>query len=176
MTIDPHVIFAAAIYGAWALLTLLHATDRFRSRIRGHDAFNLVPEWRFLGTNPGRADYHLLYRDRLTPNNELTEWIEIPLIMPRPWHAFAFSPLRRQAKAIMDVVVSLNNDAQTHGDRIVGSMPYLAALLHVSAQPSTELSVRRQFLLLYTSRDTDNDDPELIFCSEEHELDAPVQL
>lgn len=173
MTIDVRVLFAAGIYGAWALVTLLHATDRFRDRIRARDLFNVVPEWRFFGTRPGRVDFHLLYRDRLT-NNELTEWIEIPLIQPRPWHAFVFNPGRRSAKAIMDVVIHLCRDLQGDRDRIVGSMPYLTILQHVSAQPATELSTRRQFLLLYASADTDNAEPELILCSEEHELDLLV--
>ena len=99
----------------------------------------IVPEWRFFGTNPGRFDFYLLYRDRLV-TNEITDWVEIPLIVPRPWHAFAFNPSRRSAKAIMDVVIHLSRELDESRESIVGSMPYLTLLNHVSAQPSTELS------------------------------------
>ena len=170
MTIDFRVAAAGVVFGAWALATFLHwHTDRFRERVQALDPLLIVPEWRFFGTNPGRFDFYLLYRDRLV-TNEITDWIEIPLIVSRPWHAFAFNPSRRSAKAIMDVVIHLSRELDESRESIVGSMPYLTLLNHVSAQPSTELSTHRQFLLLQSSADTEGAEPALLLASELHEL------
>ena len=162
---------AGAIYGVWALMTVMHSTDRFRDRIRNLDLLTIVPEWRFFGENPGRVDFHLLYRDRLV-SDEITDWIELPLIVRRPWNAFVFYPGRRPAKALMDVVIHASRVAKEHGESISGSLPYLALLHHVSAQPAGEGSTHRQFLILQTTADRDDAEPELVIASEMHELDS----
>jgi hypothetical protein len=170
MRFDIRVLVAGAIYGAWALATILRCTGRFRDRIRSLDVLAIVPEWRFFGANPGRVDFHLLYRDLLA-TSDLTDWIEIPLTRPRPWHAFVFNPGRRTAKALMDVASHLAQQAQTGDASIVGTLPYLTILHHVSARPATELSTHRQFALLQTSAERDNAEPELLVSSELHALD-----
>lgn len=170
MKLDFRAVTAALIYGLWALATFLHCAEFFRDRIRSIDLLTIVPEWRFFGTNPGRVDFHLLYRDRLA-TDDVTDWIEIPLILPRPWYAFLFNPRRRSAKALMDVVIQLSRQLTSGEGTIVVSVPYLAILQHVSAQPMTELSTHRQFLVLHTSADTDEATPELVLWSEMHALE-----
>jgi hypothetical protein len=168
---DWRTLAAAGIFGGWAAATFLHGTERFRELIRALDVLTVVPEWRFFGRHPGRVDFHLLYRDSLRGYG-LTDWIELPLIVPRPWHAFVFNPARRSAKALMDVVIHLSQELKRGGaDAIVGSLPYLTILQHVSAQPATELSTHRQFLLMQTSADSDGAEPELLVASELHALE-----
>ena len=171
--LDPGTLVAGGIFGAWAIATILSSAGYVRDRVRALDVLGVVPEWRFFGPNPGRSDFHLLYRDGLA-TGELTGWIEVPLILPRPWHAFAFNPDRRPAKALMDLAVDLSRRAAAGGEPIVASMPYLTFLQLVSARPSTELSTHRQFLVLLASADTDDAEPELLFSSELHELDPPA--
>ncbi len=118
---------------------------------------------------PGAFDFYLLYRDQLV-THELTEWIEIPLIVTRPWYAFVFNPGRRSAKAFMDVISDFTRQSKDHPESIVGSMPYLTLLHHVSAQPSTELSTHRQFLVLVESAETDEAQPQLMLSSDFHEI------
>lgn len=170
MRIEAGALAAGGIFGAWALATFLHGTDRFRGRIEALDVLTIVPEWRFFGREPGRADFHLLYRDRLSRGG-VTDWIEIPLTAPRPWHAFVFNPKRRAAKALLDMVVHLSREIAISSDSLAGTLPYIALLQVVSAMPRTELSTHRQFLLLQTSADRDDANPELLVLSEMHDLE-----
>ncbi len=170
MVYDFRVLLAGAIYGVWAVATLLHFFPRFRDHIRALDFLTIVPEWRFFGSNPGRSDFYLLYRDRLA-TQEFTDWIEIPLNAPRPWHAFVFNSRRRPAKALMDLVIHLSRETSNTQIPILGTIPYLAILQFVSAHPATELSTHRQFLLLHSSPERGDAEPELLFSSDVHALD-----
>jgi hypothetical protein len=171
MGIDVRSLLAGGVFGVWALATLLHGTDRFRDRVRALDVLEIVPEWRFFGRHPGRVDFYLLYRDRLS-DGDFTDWIEIPLITPRPWHAFLFNPRRRAAKALMDTVIHLSQEIKVSPDALVGALPYIALLHHVSAMWRGPRSTHRQFLLLQTTADREDAEPELVVLSDLHELET----
>jgi hypothetical protein len=157
----------AAWFGVSAVAQLPGVWAR---RIRAWDSFGVIPHWSFFAPTPGRTDPHLLYRDRLA-DGALTSWTEIPLIEPRRWQHVVWNPLRRDKKALFDVVQLLNLQfQQTAPEAIVLTIPYLLLLNHVSGLPRPAVCVGTQFMLVESHGFGSAERPERRMLSSWHSL------
>ncbi|MCC7377384.1 MAG: hypothetical protein IT581_22175 [Verrucomicrobiales bacterium] len=162
-------VLLAALFGVWALSTVLVHFDRFSPLIRAVDFFTVVPEWRFFAPNPGRGDFFLLYRDQLD-DASVTDWREVRIIRPRAVWSAVWNPRRREAKALFDAAIDLARTARDEPDSVMGSIPYLTLLSYVSAQPHWTQAVRTQFLLMLQDNDEPNRDIRPVHLSDLHAL------
>jgi hypothetical protein len=101
----------AGVYGAWTLICLLVYVPRLQEKIRKHDYFGLVPEWRFFAPNPGRVDYHLLFRDEYR-NGTVGNWTEAAPIGQRGAWAMVVNPKRRRNKGVVRLHAGTNQTYQ----------------------------------------------------------------
>src|SRR3954470_12564692 len=94
----------ALALGGWFVVAVLNQF-RFRwfDRVRRRDRLYLLPAWTFFAPNPGRSDYHLVYRDRRR-DGSLTDWREVPLGAPRRPYSCVWNPRKRARKALSDIV------------------------------------------------------------------------
>lgn len=115
-------------FSLWTAATVLAAVDKtfnhdvIPARLRS--AFHFVPIWNFFAPNPGRWDYHLLYRDRLG-DGTLTEWREAEELTRTPdRRKWGWNPELVRMKAVVDFVQKINEiirndvglDGKTRGD------------------------------------------------------------
>jgi hypothetical protein len=160
---------ALVLFVVWLGASLLVNVPRLTPLIRGLDVLALVPEWKFFAPNPGRADYHLLFRDQF-PDGTLTDWTEIALITPRSWWMIAWNPEKRGKKALFDVVSELAAYARDADLQIELSIPYLTILNFVSLLARSAAPSYTQFVIMYAESGSGATEPHLLFLSGMHAL------
>ena len=159
----------AVTFLIWAAVSVLVYIPALNGIIRGIDIFSVVPEWRFFAPNPGRNDFHLLFRDRFQ-DGSLGHWTELQTLTVRPWwHAF-WNPHKRRNKALLDAVVELSSLIARLEPGVQVSLPYLAILSHVSDVRRSIPPEFVQFMIMYSSGTSQDVGPAVLYASQFHRL------
>ncbi|MBB6271141.1 hypothetical protein HDF26_001568 [Pedobacter cryoconitis] len=167
----------ATILGIWLLLTILcqFRNTKFSGYIRHKvDVFGLIPLWTFFAPNPGKSDYHLLYRDKIDEDIH-GDWEEMDITEERSLWSWCWNPDKRDKKILADVIQSLVASIPHYkGDKgydlLMFSMPYLIVLHAVSHCKCNSGSVQRQFMLAETSGYLKETSPSVILLSVFHQI------
>jgi hypothetical protein len=157
----------AALVIFFGLTVVCQIDGRLTSFFRSHDLFGLIPGWGFFAPNPGRFDFHLLYRDEL-PVGTVTNWREIPVTGGRRWHDWLWNPERRLKKVLFDAFTSLSQVEKFGADAQL-SVPYLLLLSYVSCYPRVYQCQKTQFLLMISLPSEPEREPVELVMSERHE-------
>jgi hypothetical protein len=160
---------AVGLFALWLLLSAAVLFPKLSPIIRRADWLCLVPEWKFFAPNPGRHDFHLLYRDQFR-DGTLTEWTEVSPTGKRRWWHFLWNPAKRGNKALFDTVSQLFDHVRAGDKTLEVSIPYLTLLNYVSSLPRTTSPVFTQFLLMCSQGNLPDKDPELCYFSARHSL------
>ncbi|MBB6127400.1 hypothetical protein [Mucilaginibacter lappiensis] len=162
----------------WFLLTILNQfkdtklAEFIRIKI---DVFALIPLWTFFAPRPGKSDYHLLYRDKIT-EEQYSEWHEMDITEERTFWSWFWNPEKRDKKILSDVVQSLVScipdyrKATGNTNLLMFSMPYIIVLHAVSQCKKQSPNVYRQFMLAETSGYQETNPPALILLSVFHQI------
>jgi hypothetical protein len=165
------------VVGALAVLFLVSVAQqvfsgRWIKKIKDRDVMALIPIWSFFAPNPGRTDYHLLFRDQLV-TGEWCPWHEISQ-GPRTSLRSVWNPGKRRAKGLTDHISSLMrslNGVELEPIVMVLHPSYLTLLRWVTIQGSDPRSHSRQFLVAQTSGfGAESTEPEILFISLAHPL------
>ena len=138
---------AALVFGGWFALSIL---NQFPARpVRIADPFSLLPLWAFFAPNPGRYDYHLVYRDYDGGGEPLTPWREVAASARRSAFGALWNPGKRASKALMDYTQSI---ARINSPSVSVTVPYLSLLTVVMAQDGVRDAAARRFVVVATER------------------------
>ncbi|MBB5621239.1 hypothetical protein HDE69_002292 [Pedobacter cryoconitis] len=177
---DINIIYEAIVasfLAIWFLLTILcqFRSTKFSNYIRHTiDIFGLIPLWTFFAPNPGKSDYHLLYRDKIDEENN-SEWEEMDITEERSLWSWCWNPDKRDKKILSDVIQSLiasipHYKGANGYDLLMFSMPYLIVLHAVSNCECETGSGHRQFMLAETSGYLKENPPSVILLSVFHQI------
>jgi hypothetical protein len=164
-------LLAGAILLAWFLASVIHQL-RFPwwSRFARYDLFNLLPRWSFFAPNPGRYDFHVVYRDWVA--EEPGPWLQLaPPDVDTRWR-WLWNPPRYPSKAISDLVSGLQRARQSSDGEpwmVMLSSSYISLLHVVMAQPpACRETSHRQFAVVRTQGFGSARRLEIAFASERH--------
>jgi hypothetical protein len=171
-------ILARIFFLIWFVLTVLNQFHRGRiiHPVKRLDVVGIIPIWTFFAPNPGRNDYHLLFRD-MTIDESTSVWRTIEIRGRRPFRC-VWHPSRRIHKAVNDVLSQLthtnSNEAQGRTldkGRLIG-VPYIILANFILNQPHDFRSIARQFTIARTAGGTDGlTNPTAIFLSAFHRFE-----
>jgi len=139
------------------------------------DLFNLIPLWTFFAPHPGKRDYHLLFRDKISDEN-YTEWQEMDITEERTFWSWLWNPEKRDKKILSDVVQSLVSSIPSYRERtgnlnlLMFSTPYIIVLHAVSNYKRRTADCYRQFMLAESSGYQKETTPSLILLSVFHPI------
>lgn len=179
--LNPAVIYefvVIAFLAIWFLLTILcqFRELKFAEWIKYKvDVFGLIPLWTFFAPHPGKRDYHLLYRDKIT-EQDYSEWQEMDITEERTFWSWFWNPEKRDKKILSDVVQSLVSSIPDYKDEkgslnlLMFSMPYIIVLHAVSHCKRQTANVYRQFMLAESSGYHKETEPALILLSVFHQI------
>ena len=179
--LTPTVIYefvVTAFLACWFLLTIINQfkDTKLAEFIRYHiDPFGLIPLWTFFAPHPGKRDYHLLYRDKLT-EEDYSEWQEMDITEERTFWSWFWNPEKRDKKILADVVQNLVSSIPYYKKNIgslnglMFSMPYIIVLHAVSQCKQQSQNAYRQFMLAETSGYQKETNPSLILLSVFHQI------
>ncbi|MGN8069384.1 hypothetical protein [Mucilaginibacter sp. 22184] len=179
--LDAAVIYETIVtvfLAFWFLITIVcQFRDSVLSNFFKHkvDIFGLIPLWTFFAPHPGKRDYHLLYRDKITEDS-YSEWHEIDITEERSFWSWLWNPEKRDKKILSDVVQSLVTMIPLYRKEELGlnllmfSMPYIIVLHAVSQRQKESNEVSRQFMLAETSGYQKETDPALVLLSVFHQI------
>jgi hypothetical protein len=172
-----HVLLDALILAGLATLLSVSVAQqifsgRWIKKLKDHDVLALIPIWSFFAPNPGRTDYHLLFRDQLN-TGEWCPWREVPQAARSRFKGL-WNPGKRRAKGLTDHITSLlrSLNGGEHDPIVIVLHPsYLTLLRWVTMQGSDPRSRSRQFLIAQTSGfGAEASDPDIVFVSFAHDL------
>ena len=149
-------------------LSFLVYHPRLNEIIRVFDVLSLVPEWQFFAPNPGRYDYHLLFRD-VFADGSMSDWSEIPVINYRHWWHFIWNPGKRRPKALFDALSEFGKRVEANDTLLTASIPYLTILNYVSSLERSIPAKSVQFLVMYSQAYCSP--PEVLILSNVHGLE-----
>jgi hypothetical protein len=169
--------FIVSGFGAWFVLSVLNQFygGKWLKSIKRFDVFSLIPTWTFFAPRPGTTDFHLLYRDS-TIDGGLTPWREAATVRRNRFSTF-YHPDKRVQKGVSDYASALlqgvarvapDEDVENRRRRTWLSLPYLALLAYVSAQPASALTERRQFMIARGHGYRVDSEPDILFVSSFH--------
>lgn len=167
----------ASVLALWFLLTIFcqFRYTKFSAYIRHTiDVFGLIPLWTFFAPNPGKSDYHLLYRDKIDEETN-GEWEEMDITEERSFWSWCWNPDKRDKKILADVIQSLIASIPQYKsdkgyDLLMFSMPYLIVLHAVSHCHCKTGKAQRQFMLAETSGYLRETAPSVILLSVFHQI------
>ena len=168
-------LVVGSILVTWFLASVIHQF-RFHwwSRIARFDAFNLLPRWTFFAPNPGRHDFHVVYREWVDDKHK--PWMELAATNVDTRWRWLWNPSRYPNKAISDLANGLYRALQLSGDEpwtVMLSSSYISLLSVVMAQSPTNLKAnRRQFAIVRTHGFGRGRQLEIAFASEVHRATA----
>ena len=170
-------IFVGALFLTWLLATVICQFEHWKltTVIRTYDPLNLIPLWTFFAPNPGKQDYHLLYRDK-EPGGTLSDWVEVDLHEERYLFSFIWNPDKRDKKVLSDIVQDLIMMIRTdNGERnkkyLMVTLPYLAILkLVCTRERASSETAYRQFMLAGSYGFNASEAPEFILLSMFHPI------
>jgi hypothetical protein len=159
-------IACAVWFAAVLVATAGTQTRRFRWArwLKRHDACAYIPRWTFFAPTPWTRDIRLLWREQLS-DGSVSPWRE--LVPPnRGCRHAVWNPQRRARKGVIDcgmVIVRLLAGARKSPLSAL-SLPYLMVVQHVAGLPGCALGVARQFTLVSTQGDDDDDGSLQVLC------------
>jgi hypothetical protein len=167
-------LICEVVLGFWLIVSIAAQLPwKPLTRLRNYDPCGIIPNWSFFAPRPVTFDYHLLYRDQLW-DLKLTDWTEIPLVLPRSWWCFVWNPQRRKKKALFDscsMLVRLlgifKKQGITNPAAMHRSVPYLMLLNYVSQLPHPNAR-GTQFVVMRTFGTESKPDQALVFMSQFH--------
>jgi hypothetical protein len=163
------IALACFLGGLFVLIAVRQVSSQQYHRLTGWDIAGLLPVWRFFAPEPGRFDYHLLYRDKLR-NELITPWREIQTTTSCGSLRAIWNPSKRSNKALVDIVSDLAREWNEVDDgRIMYSVPYIALLNRVSNLPRLQDADGTQFAV-FVSPGLTGQSAELLFASNFHSI------
>lgn len=170
-------IFVAGIFLIWLIATVICQFEEWKitSAIRTFDPLNLIPLWTFFAPNPGKQDYHLLYRDK-EPGGTIGDWVEVDMHEERYLFSFIWNPDKRDKKVLSDIVQDLivtirSDNGERNKKYLIVTLPYLAVLKVVCTKERTSVKTAyRQFMLAGSHGFKSTEAPEFILLSMFHPL------
>lgn len=154
-----------------------------RTRSKWDRLHMMLPDWRFFAPDPGVYDHHILVR--VTSESGLkSSWKEITDVGERRLRHTLWHPEQRKEKAVFDVCAELfryversraeGSERTDFEKRVQMSVAYLTLLSYASARaaitgPFDDLERRVQFMITI-SGGYDEEQPEMVFVSEQHPL------
>lgn len=181
LKLNPIVIYELVVtifLAFWFLATILcqFKETKISSFIRYKiDYFNLIPLWTFFAPHPGKRDYHLLYRDKIT-DIDYSDWQEMEITEERTIWSWLWNPEKRDKKILSDVVQSLVSSIPSYREKagslnlLMFSMPYIIVLHAVSQYKKQSQNCYRQFMLAESSGYQQETAPSLILLSVFHQI------
>jgi hypothetical protein len=168
-------LLVGSILVVWFIASAIH---QFRfpwwSRISRFDALNLLPRWSFFAPNPGRHDFHVVYRDWV--DDQPGPWMQLAATNVDTRWRWLWNPSRYTNKAISDLANGLYQARQLSAEEpwtVMLSSSYISLLHMVMAQPPTTLETyRRQFAIVRTHGFGTGRQLEIAFASEVHRASA----
>jgi hypothetical protein len=156
------------------VLFILTVVSQFQGKwvdqIRQRDLFNALPAWYFFAPTP--VTYHLLlfYRDEYE-DGKVTNWKRLPFSEQRKWWHFLWNPQKRLNKSFFDVFKDLMDHIKISTDQefLIGSVPYIILLNHISHLYHDPFAVNTQFAIF--KKEAGVSDMDLLFLSFVHELE-----
>jgi len=156
MTLYDIVIIGILSFWFTATVICQFKETRLSKFIRNKlDILSFVPLWTFFAPNPGKRDYHLIYRDKYD-EGILSEWKEIEISEERYWWSFFWNPQKRDKKILSDIIQNLITLVPEYkrvgadNNLIACSLPYIIVLSAVSRQEINQAHIQcmaRQFML-----------------------------
>jgi hypothetical protein len=145
----------------------------------------LAPNWNFFSPRPGRWDFHLLYRDRLS-DGSLTGWTQLMEFSETTDHPkWLWNTATHRAKFLFDTQQQLTTtfqeldavqemepgdlqtvDSQEH----ITTTSYLLLLNYVTEKPHHEDATQTQFMIM-RSTELEQYEPAVLFVSNFHDID-----
>lgn len=162
------------LFASWFVGSILNQFSfRWFRHVRKFDCFYLLPVWTFFAPNPGRSDYHLIYRDRRA-DGSLSEWLQLPLVEARKPYSFIWNPEKRSKKVLFDTVsncaTGIAPEARFDLRPVVLSISYLTILNAVSHHGATSGITHRQFVVAETTGFHRTGTPRIVLRSEFHSI------
>jgi hypothetical protein len=176
----------------WAIGTAIRVHKPTRTKMKqylGESGMLLVPSYRFFAPEPGKYDFHLLYRERLD-DDTVTDWQHCNDLTDLPTRLhWIWNPKMYDTKAMFDYAQSLydalkdEKDDQESDEDVpesphleeidmndyVLSAPYISLLSYVTGASDDPSAEQVQFLIVRGSlRDEDS---EPFFLSYFHDLE-----
>lgn len=170
-------IFVAAVFLIWLIVTVICQFDDWKIaiEIRTFDFLNLIPLWTFFAPNPGKQDYHLLYRDK-GQGGTVSDWVEVDLQEERYPYSFIWNPDKRDKKVLSDIVQDLimtirSDNGERNKNYLIVTLPYLAVLKVVcNKERCLTETAHRQFMLAGSHGFNSSEAPAFILLSMFHPL------
>lgn len=177
----------------WTVATTFRLNKSFRTWLQDHIGVGIrfIPSYRFFAPDPGKYDFHLLYREK-KDDGSVTRWKECEELNDLPMRLhWIWNPQMYDTKAMFDYAQNLTSflrdgldeDIQEDAESIekpaenlrnvdikdyILTTPYMALLNYVSNRPDDADAEQVQYVLMRGSlRDEDS---EPVFVSYFHDL------
>ncbi len=168
-------IVAISILFIWFVASIIHQFrfDWWKFFIR-FDIFNFLPNWSFFAPNPGKHDFHLVYRAWI--QDQPSPWQEIVTLSGNWYLRWIWHPSRYPTKALSDLTYGLYRAIyNSNGDKtmVMFSSSYLSLLnLVMSQSPLEGTDHYRQFAIVVTQGFKEGRHIEIKFLSELHRVES----
>lgn len=163
------IIFSTMLI-LWFMASVLAQFPRIATLLRRWDVCSALPSWNFFAPRPNITDYHLLFRYQFT-NSQMSGWTEIVLMQPRQLSDAVWNPLRREKKALFDIVSGIITLlGKPSATALPVSLPYLSLLDYGSSLPRPAAASGIQFMVMVSYGQSSDKEPEVIYSSEVHRL------
>ena len=169
-------------FGVWMALTVAIQFAPVSRWLARYDRLGMVPRWTFFAPNPGTNDHHVVYRECLSPDADLTtpDRIEAASNMLSPWREmadlcpghhilFLWNPQRRINKTISDLINAFTITRRENPEfqkYIHYTVEYLI-LLHLALRDAPP-NAQRQFAVVRTNGFGDQRVAVPVFVSQFH--------
>ncbi len=175
MPISYVEVLIISVLSAWFIGSILQQFGfKWFERISAYDAFLLLPIWTFFAPNPGRSDYHVVYRDRRA-DGSVTAWREVEVAECRRPYTWLWNPEKRSKKVISDFVATIATMKlrdRASDAAVMLSLPYLLLLNTVCNIDTDPGATHRQFVLLETFGFNPTAAPQVLLRSDFHPFAA----
>jgi len=151
-------------FAIWFALSIAYQFSAVSEKLGPFDRFALLPRWTFFAPNPGMQDHHLVYRECLSGDIDLStlqaqeaasanlsSWREVTDLCPGFAIPLLWNPQRRVTKTITDVSNSLltMRRRSPEGAKYAHFTVEYFLLLHLTMRDA-RAPARRQFAVLRT--------------------------
>jgi hypothetical protein len=146
-------IAVGAVLLLWLVASVIHQFGPgWWKPVNAFDACRLLPQWHFFAPRPGRRDHYLVVRDVV--DGVAGAWRQVDVGGSPAGIRWIFNPYRYRQKALTDLTNLLltarraldGNESPRVGELL--SIPYLATLTWVMAQPGNGRACTRQFAVV----------------------------
>jgi hypothetical protein len=164
-------VAAACGFATWFVVTAsCQHPDRSFDRLRDLDPTGIsIPEWRFFAPEPGRHDFHVVYRTE-TAAGEQDPWRSASEYSERSWKDFIWFPGRRESKGLFDLCGALRTHVIAGDSEITQATSYRLIRDYVEKivrkeNAGEELPPGFQFAIVLATGYDEEHDPEYLLVS-----------